>query len=62
MLAFTHQKRGFSLVMFGGDLLHQLIGKPAVEPIDHRRVTAERPVTERIDLMKRKLHGTSPFY
>jgi hypothetical protein len=42
--------------------LHQVIGQPGVEPIDHRRIAAKRPITERIDLMKRKLHGTSPYY
>jgi hypothetical protein len=47
--------------MFGGDFLHQLIVKPGIEPVHHRRIATERPITERIDLMKLKLHDTAPF-
>ncbi|MNP54295.1 hypothetical protein D3C76_1488400 [compost metagenome] len=60
-LPFAHHEGGFGEVVFGGDLLHQLIGEPGIQAINHRRVTAEGPITERIDLMKLKLHEASPL-
>lgn len=61
VLPFAHHESGFGEVVLGGDLLHQLIGKPGIEAIDHRRVATERPITERIDLMKLKLHNLLPL-
>jgi len=40
-----------------GDLLHQRIAEPAVQAIDHGRVTGERAMGESIDLVKVELHG-----
>ncbi|MNP78044.1 hypothetical protein D3C76_1755810 [compost metagenome] len=51
-LGFAHHKRRFGEVVFGGDLLHQLITEPGIEPIDHRRIATERALAERIDLME----------
>ncbi|MNL06565.1 hypothetical protein D3C87_1272050 [compost metagenome] len=60
-LPFTHHESGFGEVVFRGDLLHQLIGEPCIQSINHRRIATEGPITERIDLMKLKLHETSPL-
>ncbi|MNE94630.1 hypothetical protein D3C80_1926200 [compost metagenome] len=51
-------ERGLGQVVFGGNLLHQLIGEPAAEAIDHGRVAGKGTVAEGIDLMEFKLHGT----
>ncbi|MCY1185035.1 hypothetical protein D9M73_257810 [compost metagenome] len=60
-LPFAHDKRGFGEIVLGGNLLHQFIGEPGIEPIDHRRVAAEWLIAERVDLMKLKLHTLLPL-
>ncbi|MNL04549.1 hypothetical protein D3C87_1251190 [compost metagenome] len=60
-LPLAHDKRRFGEVVFGGNLLHQLIGEPCIEPIDHRRIAAEWLIAERVDLMKLQLHNLLPL-
>ncbi|MNG36422.1 hypothetical protein D3C84_1234420 [compost metagenome] len=55
--ALLHQECGFRQVVLGGDLLHQAVAEPGVQPIDHRRIAAEGPAAEGVDLMKFELHG-----
>ncbi|MNR14558.1 hypothetical protein D3C85_1310410 [compost metagenome] len=61
ILAFTYHEGGFGQIVLGSDFLHQLIGEPGIQPINHRRVATEWPITERVDLMKLKLHEISPL-
>ncbi|MNM73942.1 hypothetical protein D3C81_856890 [compost metagenome] len=56
-LPFAHHKSSFSQVMFGGDLLHLLVGKPTIETVDHCRIAGEGAVAECIDLMELQVHG-----
>ena len=54
--ALLHHKGGFRQVVLGGNLLHQGLVKPAVQAIDHGRVTGEGAVGKGVDLMKIELH------
>ncbi|MNP66701.1 hypothetical protein D3C76_1624410 [compost metagenome] len=60
-LPLAHHKRRFGEVVLGGNFLHQVIGEPGVEPIDHCRVATERLIAERVDLMELKLHNLLPL-
>ena len=54
-----NHERSLGQIMFSGNLLHQLIGEPAIKAIDYGRVTGKGAVAESIDLMEFKLHGTT---
>ncbi len=55
-LPFTDHKGCFRQVVLGGDVLHQLVRQPAVEPIDHGRVAGKRAMAKGVDLEIIKLH------
>ncbi|MNZ92330.1 hypothetical protein D3C78_1113520 [compost metagenome] len=58
--ALPHHERGLGKVVLGGDVLHQLIGQPAIQPIDDCRVAAEGTVGEGIHLMELESHCSLP--
>jgi hypothetical protein len=60
-LRFPNEERGLGQIVLGSNSLHQLIGEPGVEPVNHCGVASERPIAESIDLMKFKLHGRHPI-
>ena len=58
--ALAHGEGRFGLVVLGGDALHQLVFQPGIQPVDHGRVAAKRPIGEGVDLMKFELHAALP--